>query len=63
MKAEIIKQIEDLTKELGELVVNLEPTTPQAWDAMERLQAAHKQLRSIDIAELVERPERAEFTR
>ncbi len=63
MEKEIIEQINKLTKELGEVVVNLEPKNPAEWDAMEKMQAAHKQLRGIDILTLVESPPRAPMTR
>ncbi|MDD5081746.1 MAG: hypothetical protein PHU08_00090 [Dehalococcoidales bacterium] len=63
MKDELVKQIQDLTAELGELVVGLEPKTPAEWEAMERMQAAHKQMRGIAIEELIEQPPRAGLTR
>ena len=63
MKTELVKQIQDLTKELGALVVGLEPANPQEWDAMEKMQAAHKQMRSIELDALVEQPPRAGLTK
>lgn len=38
MKNELVKQIQDLTTELGSLVVVIESQNPAEWDAMERLQ-------------------------
>jgi hypothetical protein len=63
MEDATVKEIQDMTKQLGELLVTIEPATPADWEAMEKMQAAHKQLRSIDIAELIERPPRAGFTK
>jgi hypothetical protein len=63
MESEIVKEMQDLTAQLGKLVVNLEPKTGAEWDAMEKMQAAHKQLRSIEVEELIERPPRAPLTR
>jgi hypothetical protein len=63
MQNDLIKQLEDLTKTLGEMIVSFEPANAQGWDAMEKMQAAHKQLRGIDTLELVERPPRAGLTR
>ncbi len=63
MKDEIVKELEDITVQLAKLLVTIEPGTPAEWEAMERIQAAHKQLRSIGITELVEREPRAGLTR
>ena len=63
MQAEIVKEIQDLTTQLGNLVVGLEPKIGADWDAMEKLLAAHKQLRNIDIEGLIEKPPRAGFTK
>jgi hypothetical protein len=63
MKDETVKEIVDLTGQLAKMLVTIEPVTPADWEAMEKMTAAHKQLRSIDIAELAERPERAGFTK
>lgn len=63
MQKEVVKEIEEITHQVGKLLVTIEPANPSEWDAMERLQAAHKQLRSIDPAELVERPPMAGLTR
>ncbi len=63
MQNETVKEIVDLTSQLGKMLVTIEPKTPSEWDAMEKMQAAHKQLRGIDIAELVEKPPRATMTR
>ncbi len=63
MDNKTIKGIEETTKTLGELIVSIEPANPHEWDAMEKLQAAHKQLRSIDITELIEEPDRARLTK
>lgn len=63
MKDETVKEIEDLTKQLAKMIVSIEPATPAEWEAMEKMQAAHKQLRSIDMIELVERPPRAGLTK
>jgi hypothetical protein len=58
-----VKEIQELTEQTAELLLNLKPKTGDEWDAMEKLQAAHKQLRSIDITELVEKEPRAPFTK
>jgi hypothetical protein len=63
MQSDLIQQLQDLTATLGKMIVSFEPTTPQDWEAMEKMQAAHKQMRSIDIAELIEKPPRAAITR
>jgi hypothetical protein len=63
MQNETINEIEEITKSLARLLVDIEPKTGAEWDAMERLQAAHKQMRSIEIAELVEQAPRAGFTK
>jgi hypothetical protein len=59
----MIKEIESITDALGKILVTVEPKTPAEWDAMEKLQAAHKQMRGIEIAELTEKPARATLTR
>ncbi len=58
-----IKEIEDITDQLAKMLVTIEPVTPVEWDAMEKMTAAHKQLSSIDTAELVEREPRAGMTK
>jgi hypothetical protein len=63
MESETIEEIKNLTGQLAKLVVSIEPVTPAEWECMEKLQSAHKQLRGIDMTELVEQPKRAEFTR
>ena len=40
MQAEIVKEIQELTTQLGNLVVGLEPKIGADWDAMEKLLAA-----------------------
>jgi hypothetical protein len=54
MQSDQVKKIEELTKEMGKLVTEIEPRKPAEWDAMEKLTAAHKQLRSIEIADLLD---------
>ena len=49
MNKEQITQISLLTQEVGNMVKKLEPETSPEWEALEKLTAAHKQLRSIDI--------------
>lgn len=63
MKQQNITQIQDLTKSMAQMLVEMEPKTAAEWDAMEKLTAAHKQMRSIDITGLVEREPRAPTTR
>lgn len=63
MERETIKQIEMLTRQLGELVVSLEPQNSQEWNAHDKVTAAHKQMRSIDIMTLAESEPRAPMTR
>ncbi len=63
MKSKHVKDLEGLTKELGEIITDIVPVTPSEWDAMEKMQAAHKQLRSIDISELLPKIERAALTK
>ena len=63
METGTVKEIEDLTSQLAQIVVTAVPKTPADWDALEKLTAAHKQLRSIDILSLVEKPPRAGLTR
>ena len=63
MEKETVEELEKLTTKLANLIVNMEPKLPQEWEAMEKMQAAHKQLRSIDLAELTEREQRASSTR
>ncbi len=63
MNKETVKEIVDLTGKLAGLLKSIEPGTPYEWDTWEKLTAAHKQLRSIDVAELVEQPPRAASTR
>ena len=63
MEANIIKEIQELTAQLGNLVVSVEPKTEAEWDAMEKMQAAHKQLRGIEVVELIEKPPRAGYTK
>jgi hypothetical protein len=59
----MVKEIEGITANLGKMLVTIEPETEAEWEAMEKLQAAHKQMRSIEIIDLVEKPARAASTR
>lgn len=63
MDISVVKEIQEITTQLAKILVGIEPANPQEWEAMEKMQAAHKQLRSIEIAELVEKPPRAGFTK
>jgi hypothetical protein len=63
MDTGIVKKIQEITTTAAEIIVGMEPATPAEWDAMERIQAAHKQLRSIEIAELIDKPPRAGYTK
>jgi len=63
MDETIVKEIQTITAELGKMLTTIEPETSSDWEAMEKLQAAHKQMRSIDITDLEEKPARAGFTR
>jgi hypothetical protein len=44
-----IDRIMRLNNEMGELIKEIAPETAAEWDAMEKITAAHKQLRNIDI--------------
>lgn len=55
MTDEQVKKIEETTKALGALIKEIEPVKPAEWKALESLTAAHKQLRSIELAELSEK--------
>ena len=63
MDEAIVKEIQTITAELGKMLTTIEPETSEEWEAKEQLQAAHKQMRSIDITDLGEKPVRAGFTR
>ena len=63
MQDNLIKQLQEISTTLGKIIISVEPVTHQDWDAMEKMTAAHKQLRGIDMAELVEQPPRAAVTR
>ncbi len=63
MDSIIVKEIQEITTQLAKIIVSIEPANPQEWEAMEKMQAAHKQMRSIEIAELTDKPPRAGFTK
>lgn len=46
------ERIEELVKTTADLIVAVAPETSKEWQALEKLTAAHKQLRSIDTFEL-----------
>ena len=50
MEIEQINQIKLLREEIGKLVTKIEPDTSPEWECLEKLTAAHKQLRSIDTS-------------
>jgi hypothetical protein len=63
MKTDKVKELQELTTGLAGMIVDMVPETAADWDAMEKMQAAHKQLRGIDITELFEKPPRAGYTK
>ena len=51
------KQAEKLVEirtQLGDLIVKAKPEHTVQWEALEKMTAAHKVLRSIDITELLQ---------
>lgn len=52
VEKQAVQQIAKLQSELGDLVVKVVPLNSDDWNALEKLTAAHKQLRSIDVAAL-----------
>ncbi len=63
MQKEMVDLIVEITGKLARILVTIEPANPAEWEAMEKIQAAHKQMRNIEIAELAEQPPRAVLTR
>ncbi|MDD4875858.1 MAG: hypothetical protein PHQ86_01820 [Dehalococcoidales bacterium] len=54
MTDEQIDEIKKLITGTGELLKSLDPKTDEQWDAFQKLTAAHKQMRAIDLTHLVE---------
>ncbi len=48
MKPEQVEALNKLTDGLGKLVTDVKPDNDGEWEALEKMTAAHKQLRSID---------------
>lgn len=48
----VVDAIEALRDGAGGLVNQIKAKTPEEWEALERLTAAHKTLRSIDTGQL-----------
>ena len=52
MNPEQVDKLNELTNELGKLVTDVKPTNDGEWEALEKMTASHKQLRSIDRSPL-----------
>ena len=43
-----VERLDKIQRELGELLVEVQPDNDGEWEALEKMTMAHKQLRSID---------------
>lgn len=49
LNIEQITQLGDLSTELGDLIIKATPSTAADWENFDKMVAAHRQLRKVDI--------------
>ncbi len=42
------RELDEIQNKLAQLILNVQPDNAGEWEALEKMTAAHKQLRSID---------------
>lgn len=51
-----VQQLERITADLGDLLMEMRPSTPKEWDAFDSAVTAHKNLRKMDTDSLRQLP-------